>query len=45
MTRRQAPVNIEAIVARLLTRSLAVIVGLDAVGLAIGCVLRRRQAG
>lgn len=31
------------LVTKLATRALAVIVGLDAVGLAIGCVLRRRR--
>jgi hypothetical protein len=32
----------DRLVTKLLTRALAVIVGLDAVGLVIGCVLRRR---
>ena len=36
-------VVIVALVIRLVTLALLVIVGLDAVGLAIGCALRRRR--
>jgi len=48
MKRRRVPINIKAMppdrpVPKLVTRALAVIAGLDAVGLAIGCVLRRRR--
>ena len=43
MKRRRVPISIDAMRRKLLTRVLAVIVGLDAVGLAIGCLLRRRR--
>ena len=43
MTRGRVPISIEAMPRKRLTRVLAVIVGLDAVGLAIGCLLRRRR--
>jgi hypothetical protein len=38
-----AGTTLDRLVTKLLTRALAVIVALDAVGLAIGCVLRRRR--
>ena len=43
MTRGRVPISIEAVRRKLLTRVLAVIVGLDALGLAIGWLLRRRR--
>jgi hypothetical protein len=43
MKRRRILISIDAMLRKLLTRGPAVLVGLDAVGLAIGCVLRRRR--
>ena len=43
MTRERVPISIEAMVRKLLTGAVAVVVGLDAVGLAFGCFLRRRR--
>lgn len=43
MTRQRVPITIDAMSRTLLICALAVIVGLDAVGLATGRVLRRRR--